>query len=607
MVDLKKKALSLPMSPGVYIMMDRRGAVIYVGKAKLLRNRVSQYFQDSASHSEKTRNMVSQVSDFDTIIVDDEFEALLVENSLIKRHMPRYNILLKDGKGYPFIRVGQQDEFPRITMEPKIMSDGARYFGPYGGRFVTRQVIDAVSGALRLPTCAKVFPGDIGKGRVCLNYHMGRCLAPCAAKISKGDYGGLVRQAVMLLEGRFESVLEDIKTEMEAAAEELRFEKAAQLRDRYTAIISLKTKQKVVTGSFSDTDVIGFYTNGVHACAAVLHFIEGALLERDLDMLPETFESTDAAVLGAYVRQYYLQRSTLPKEIILPFEIEDMDALSKLLSREAGGKVAITAPKKGKKLDLSRMAVKNAREEAERVTSAVQRVNKTLGLLQNALGIEEFPKRIEAFDISNFSGQDIVASMVVFVGGSPLKRDYRRFAIKGARGQDDYLSMRETLSRRFKNYLEGDAKFSALPDLVLVDGGYAHAKAGKEVVSGLGLGVPVFGMVKDSKHRTRAIVSPDGREIGIDGNTALFSFVGRIQEEAHRFAIDYQKKKRAKRQTLSSLDGIGGVGEKRKAALLRHFKSIAAIKGASLEELGEVLPRDAAKAVFGHFKDAEER
>lgn len=597
---IKEKVKGIPLKPGVYIMLDRDGRVIYVGKAKQLKNRVSQYFQDSQNHTLKTRNMVSQVKDFDYIVADSELEALVLECSLIKRHMPKYNIMLKDAKGYPFIRANLKDPYPRFTMEAKLKNDGARYFGPYGGRNTTRKIIEALMSAFRLPTCERKFPRDIGKGRPCLSYHMGICIAPCTGGIGEEEYRGLVRQAVSVLDGKYKDVLAEIKEEMEIAAGKLQFEKAAMLRDRYNAISQLGERQKVVSGTMADTDVVGLY-NGAKMAVAVLHYINGRLLDKDVEMIDSPVEEGSAEIIDAFVTQYYSGRPVLPRYILLPGEIENADSLERMLSENAGHKVEILVPKRGRKLELVRLAEKNAREEAERLTTRKDRNERRLVLLRKALGLGKFPQRIESYDISNLAGSDIVASMVVFEDGMPLRKDYRRFKIETTGGQDDYGSMREVLTRRFSRLLEGDAKFSKAPDLLLIDGGETHAKTAEDTVAAFGLRIPVFGMVKDGRHRTRALVSPDGREIGISSIPQLFAFIGRIQEETHRFAIEYSRSLRKKRLQSSELDKIKGVGPARRKALLSHFKSIKNIKNAGVPELMEVVPRNIAEEIRRYF------
>ena len=600
--ELKEKAHALPLKPGVYIMQDAKNVVIYVGKAKALKNRVSQYFANLASHTEKTRAMVSQIDHFDVIVADSEFEALVLENSLIKRHQPRYNILLKDDKGYPYIRLTVKEEYPKFSLANRAAEDGARYFGPYGSRGNTQNIIDALRVALCLPSCNKKFPRDIGKERPCLNYHMGQCDGYCRKDMDQSRYREAIDQAVRLLEGKFQEVGDELKAEMELAAEELRFEKAAELRDRYKAIELLGKRQKVVAGSLADTDVIGFHKGeATKSCFVVLHFVEGELAAKDWDLIDTPMEEETADILSALVRQYYGGRGNLPRQILLPCELEDEVPLMRMLSEDAGRKVELITPQRGAKMDLIRLANKNAAEEVERWTTREERQSKLMELLGKLLDLEEPPRRIESYDISNQGADDIVASMVVYVNARPLKRDYRHFKLKDMDGPDDYASMEQVLTRRFKRYLEGDEKFADKPDLLLIDGGVNHANVAVKVLETLGLTIPIFGMVKDDRHRTRALVTPEGKEIGIQGNQAIFSLIGQIQEETHRFAIEFHRQQQNQRVKGSVLDQISGVGEKRRSDLLKHFKSVKRIKEATQAQLAEVVPKNAAQAVYDYF------
>ncbi len=599
--ELKEKANDLPLLPGVYLMMDRSGKVIYVGKAKKLKNRVSQYFQDSAAHTAKTRQMVAQIDHFDTIFVSSEFEALVLENSLIKRHSPKYNILLKDDKGYPFVRLSRES-YPRFSLVNRMAEDGARYFGPYGGRYETRQALDAVLSALRLPTCSRRFPRDVGAERPCLNFHMGRCDGFCRREMTGEEYSRRVEQAVQLLEGRSKQLLREMTAEMEAEAEALHFEQAAALRDRIRAIGALGNKQTVIAGLCADTDIWGIYRGAGKCCYAVLHMEKGNLAGRETELFTAPVEETETEMLSALTAQYYLPRSILPHEILLPLDTGECESLSEALTRRAGHKVWVHVPQRGEKAELRAMAQRNAAEEAERATTAEERVAHTLALLGRMLDLPAPPGRMESFDISNTGKSDIVASMVVYSGTRPLKSAYRRFRIQGLEGHpDDYASMQEVLRRRLRRAAEGDEKFLPLPDVFLIDGGVTHAAAAWEVVREFGVEVPVFGMVKDDRHRTRALVTPEGREIGIVANQAVFSLIGRIQEETHRFAITFHHESHGKSAMRSALDGIPGVGPRRQEALRRRFGTIRAIREAEVEELAAVLPRNAAEAVFRHF------
>ena len=603
--ELLEKANSLPLAPGVYLMHAKDGTVIYVGKAKKLKNRVSQYFQAGRGHNLKTHIMVDQVDDFETIIVGSEFEALVLENALIKQHMPRYNILLKDDKGYPFVRLSRE-AYPRFTMVSRVQSDGARYFGPYGGRFETRAALDAIAGALRLPACRKKFPRDIGKERPCLNYHMGRCDGFCRPEMTAEEYNRRMDMAVKILEGRTKLVTAELERDMEQAAEELRFEEAAAMRDRIQAIQVLGKRQKVIAAVCADTDVWGMYLES-KCCYAVLHYQEGQLTGREAELFAASALDDPGEILSALLLQYYGGRSVLPREICIPVAIEDQEVLEQLLAEKAGHKVALRVPQRGERAQVLAMAADNAREEAERQTTQAERADKTLELLGRMMDLEEPPEWLESYDISNTGGEDIVASMVVFHGSKPAKDRYRRFRIKELNGRpDDYRSMEEVLTRRFTHYMEKDKKFMPLPDVLLIDGGEQHAKVARRVSERFGLAIPIFGMVKDDRHRTRALVTPDGREIGIQASQAVFSLIGRIQEETHRFAITYNRQSHGKTVRGSTLDDIPGVGEARRVALLKHFKSLKAIREAALEELQAVVPRNAAQAVYEHFHPRQE-
>ena len=601
--ELKQAALSLPYEPGVYLMKDASDTVIYVGKAKKLKNRVSQYFQDTASHTPKTRRMVSQVDHFETIAAATEFEALVLECSLIKHYMPKYNILLKDDKGYPYLRVDLRETYPVITLASRVKDDGAKYFGPYGSRGRSQQVINAIRATFRLPHCGKKFPRDIGKERPCLNYQMNQCDGWCRTSKTQTEYHSLLEQAVQLLEGKYQSMTDQLKCQMETAAEGLEFERAAELRDRMQAIASLGQRQLVTAGTMADTDVIGWYHTEAKACFAVLHYIRGNLMDKDYELLPVPDDASEA--LSALVKQYYLQRQAAPKRILLPAPMEDAAPFAQLLREKLEKTVAILAPQRGDGKRLVDLASKNAREEAERATSAAERLNGTLLLLQAMLRLPEPVRRMEAYDISNTAGTDIVASMTVFVDGKPKKSDYKRFKLENLDGQDDYASMRQVLCRRFCRYLDGDKGFDEKPDILLIDGGAVHAETVRAALEQMGVVLPVFGMVKDNRHRTRALVSPLGEEIGIQGNPAVFSLIGRIQEETHRFAISYHRQLRSRHVRGSSLDAIAGIGEKRRNLLLKQFKSVAAIRQAELSALQECLPQPAAQAVYDYFHPRE--
>lgn len=601
--QLKEKASTLPLAPGVYLMKDKSNAVIYVGKAQKLKNRVSQYFQDTASHTPKTRMMVSKIFEFDVIVAASEFEALILECSLIKRHMPKYNILLKDDKGYPYVRLDRREDYPRITMVNRVGTDGAEYFGPFGSRGVTQDLLETIRHCLKLPDCNRQFPRDIGKDRPCLNYHMNLCAGWCQRGRGHKEYLQTIEQARQLLLGNYKQVTEAIKAQMLEAAENLNFELAASLRDQLKTIENLSQKQLVTAGTLADTDVIGFYQTDEKACFTVLHFSGGNLLDKDYEILPAA-DDTSAAI-SSLMKQYYLSRGFAPKFVLLPCAIEDAEIFEELLEKEYGRKPHLKVPQRGDNMRLVELAQKNAKEEVLRVTDKDERRRGAVNLLGKMLGIDSLD-RIESYDISNISGTDIVGSMVVYQAGKPCKSAYKRFKIQDMPGQDDYGSMRQMLTRRLQHLIDGDAEFGEKPDLMLIDGGTAHAQVAVQVAGELGLQLNIFGMVKDNRHRTRALVTPQGDVIRIDAQQAVFSLIGNIQEETHRFAISYHRDLRTKRLRYSELDGISGIGPKRKEELLKTFKSLTNIRNASLYELERILPKDAASAVYRHFNDEKE-
>ena len=601
-IELREKANKLPLLPGVYIMKDAAGEVIYVGKAKALKNRVTSYFR--GDHLPKVAAMVSHVDDFDVIVAATEFEALILENSLIKRHMPHYNILLRDDKTYPFLRLDEEEAYPAFTIVNRTKEDGARYFGPYGGRSVSRHIIETLQKALKLPSCGRKFPRDIGRDRPCLNYHMGVCEGWCRGEPGQAEYRERIAQAVKILSGGSKELLEELEGEMTAAAEELRFEKAAQLRDRMRAVQELQNRQSVIQAARADTDAVGF-CRGAKTAFVVLHYTDGDLTDKDFELMPEPVEE-DAQAISSLVRQYYVRRGAWPKRILLPEEIEDADALSQLLTEMAGHRVELTVPRRGTGREFQEAARRNAREESLRAETEYERRSKNMEWLQKMLALEELPRRIEAYDISNTGNFGIVASMTVFVDGKPCRRDYRKFRMKTVSGQDDFGSMREAIGRRVQRFVDKDERFMPLPDLFLIDGGPGQVAAAEDALAEKGFHhIPVYGMVKDDRHHTRAITDREGREIGLKGNPAVFAFVGTIQEETHHFAIEYHKKLREK-TIASRLEGIEGVGARRRKALFEAFKSIKAIREASVEQLATVIPQKAARAVYEHFHSGEE-
>lgn len=601
--QLKDKALSLPYQPGVYLMKDTQDRVIYVGKAKQLKSRVSQYFQDTANHSPKTRIMVSHIDHFDVIIAGSEFEALVLECSLIKKYQPKYNILLKDDKGYPYIRLDLNERYPQITLENYVKDDNAEYFGPFGSRGRTNALIEAIQDALKLPHCSLRFPRDIGKRRPCLHFYMKQCAGWCQDASLEKQYISSIDSAKMLLHGNYKKLSDEIREQMHAAADALDFEIAANLRDKLAAIEHLGQKQIVATDSFADVDVIGYAQTETHACFSVLHFGNGNLLDKDYEI--HSLPDDPSLAVSALMKQYYISRGSVPKIVFLPFAVEDSQLFEEYVLQNFGRKSRFKVPQRGDNRRLVELANKNALEEAQRITDKEEKTRAVVAKLAKMLDIPS-ARRIESFDISNISGTDIVASMVVFCDGKPGKSHYKRFKIEDLPGQDDYASMRQVVLRRFKNLLGNEPGFNVRPDLVLIDGGINHAKIAHDVICDLGMAFPVFGMVKDNRHRTRALVTVDGREIRIDNLPSIFSLIGNIQEETHRFAISYHKKLRSKRLRHSALDDVPGIGPKRKADLLKKFGSITAIKNATIAELERVLPKDAAYNLYLQFNKGEE-
>lgn len=548
--------------------------------------------------------MVQKVADFNVIVVNSEFESLILENSLIKQHQPHYNILLKDDKGYPFIRLDKKAPYPRFMIVGSAKKDGAVYFGPFGGRSVTRNIIDAASKAVGLATCSKRFPRDIGRDRPCLNYHMGNCRGWCRGELSAEEYRLAVEQVCLILGGKTAELIDELTAKMQEASEQLRFEAAAELRDRIRAIQSVSNKQKVIATAFSDTDAVGF-VRGAKSCFVVLHFNDGSLTGKDFELVPEPLES-DGEAVSAYMRQYYASRGVMPKNILLREMPEDAGALSQMLAQMAGRRVSIEAPQRGDRLRLVERAEMNASEEILRATTAQQRRTNTLLWLQKSLELPEYPERIEAFDVSNLGDTGIVAAMTVHKDGKPYKKDYRKFKIRELDIRDDYASMSQAVYRRFAHLKNGDGGFTEMPQLLLIDGGITHAAAAERSLGELGISVPVFGMVKDDRHRTRALVTSAGHEICINGNPAVFALIGNIQEETHRFAIEYQRSLRNV-SFGSELNSIPGVGSVRKNELLRHFKTLKAIRAASMDDLTVVVPKNTAKAVFDHYHKNEDK
>ncbi len=604
---LREKARRLPLTPGVYIMKDTKEQIIYIGKAKALRNRVSQYFGAGNQHTPKVRRMVEQVQDFDYILTDSEYEALVLECSLIKQYMPKYNILLKDDKGYHYVRV-TKGPWSRISEAKQMTDDGSLYLGPYTSGWTVKQAVDEANKIFGLPTCSRRFPQEMGKGRPCLNFFIKQCCAPCRGKISAEEYEDIVEEAVDFLKGGKPFSKKELTQRMEQAAENLEFEKAARLRDRIQAIERVSQKQKVVMSRVPVQDVIAMARMGEKAAVEVFRFTNGRLHDQESFLLGEI--DTEPEARQEFVERYYTMRpDAIPPVIAMDEPAEDMELLGRWLSERAGRKVTLQIPQRGEQRHLVDMCRANA---SEKLAQDVGRTGKEVAALEELgrlLGLESPPRYIESYDISNTAGSDNVGAMVVFEDGRPLKSAYRKFAIKGFEGQDDYASLHEVLSRRFNRYEEEKGTgegFGRLPDLILMDGGKGQVAAVLPVIRAHGLNVPVFGMVKDDKHRTRAITS-EGAEIAIAATRSVFTLVSDIQEEVHRFAIGYHRQKRSKSAISSTLQGIPGIGPTRAKALLRTFGTVGRVKEATEEELSAVkgMNAQAAKAVRAYFDEED--
>lgn len=600
--ELKEKAHRLPQLPGVYLMQNRDGVVIYVGKAKSLRNRVSQYFSDLASHTLKTRRLVANIHHFETIFANSELDALLLENTLIKKYKPKYNILLKDDKGYPFIRISRED-YPRLSVAGRREKDGAQYFGPYGGRGTANTAIRLLSETFLLPSCSRKFPRDIGKERPCLQLHMKKCCGLCTGTLSAEDYQEIIRQCIQVLEGKSEELEVRLQEQMEQAAEEMLFEQAAVYRDRIRAIQKLRQSRIAVVTGGADTDAVAYAVRGSRACIVRLSYRGGVLVDRTKLLLDGLDKGDASDTLESFLQQYYGPLCWAPKAVCLSHDIEDRQAMEDYLSDLRGAKCTIQMPQRGEKRREVQLALDNAALELAEAEDAEQRTGKTLRLLQEMLGLKETPIRMEAYDISNTAGSEPVASMTVFQNGKPLKSAYKKYKIKIAAGGDDYGAMAEVLGRRLDRALAGDESFLPLPDIFLIDGGQGQAAVALEQLEARGMDIPLYGMVKDNHHRTRALVTAEGQEFGISATPAVFALIGRIQEETHRFAIEYHRTLRSKGMKKSSLEGIPGVGPAREKALLKQFGTVRAIAQAELTELEAVLPKQAARAVYEHFKE----
>ncbi len=622
--NIEEELKKLPASPGVYIMHDRHDEIIYVGKAVSLKNRVRQYFQESRSKTAKIEKMVSRIARFEYIITDSELEALVLECNLIKEHRPRYNTMLKDDKTYPYIKVTMDEAFPRVLFSRTMKKDKCRYFGPYTSAGAVKDTIDLIQKLWKLRTCARRLPQDIGKERPCLNYHIKQCQAPCQGYISQEEYGKAVAQTLDFLNGKYEPVLSMLEEKMMQASDGLDFEKAIEYRELLNSVKQVAQKQKITSQSMEDRDIIAMARDSEDAVVQVFFVRDGKLIGREHFHISASTAGDDSQIIGSFVKQFYAGTPFIPREVWVQQEFEEMELVSQWLTKRRGQNVKFVIPKKGQKERLVELAAKNALLVLSQDKEKIKREElKTIGAMNQVgewLGLSGV-KRIEAFDISNISGFESVGSMVVYEDGRPRRNDYRKFKIKTVQGPNDYASMEEVLTRRFEHGLSerqelmetetqegtpGDldrfGSFTRFPDLIMMDGGRGQVNVAIKVLERLGISIPVCGMVKDDNHRTRGLYYQNA-EIPIDRYSEGFKLITRIQDEAHRFAIEYHRSLRSRGQVRSVLDDIEGIGPARRKALMRRFKSLEAVRDASLEELSstEGMNRRAAESVYGFF------
>ncbi|MCR2043959.1 excinuclease ABC subunit UvrC [Anaerosalibacter massiliensis] len=618
MFNIDEELKKLPDKPGVYIMKNENGEVIYVGKAISLKKRVRQYFQSSRNNTLKVRTMVKNISEFEYIIVDNEVEALILEANLIKKHKPKYNVLLRDDKQYPYIKITTNEKYSRVIKTRKILKDGAKYFGPYPSGYAVNDTLDIIRTLYPIRTCKLKLDGTKVINRPCLNYYIGRCLAPCQGNVDENKYMEMIDEIIMFLNGREEKLVEVIENKMEEAAKNLDFENAAKYRDQINSLRVILEKQKIVsTNNLTDQDIIGMARGVENICIQVFFIRNGKIMGREHFFISNVENTERAEILSSFIKQFYLGTAYVPKEIFIEEDFEDIDVVSKWLSEKRGSRVSIRIPKRGEKSRLMEMVRKNAIDTLNQYDQSViirkREEEEPLEELARVMDLDEVPFRIEAFDISNIQGVEPVGSMVVFEKGVPKKSDYRRFKIKTVIGPDDYASMEEVIKRRFRRGLEekelikeNNIKvkgFSVFPDLIMIDGGKGQVNVVERILFQMNIEIPVCGLVKDEHHNTRGIIYKN-KEISLEKNSTTFRFITRIQDEAHRFAISYHRSLRSKKIFKSVLDDIKGIGDKRKKALLKTFGSIEGIKKASMEELKDVegMNKTAAEEVYNFFR-----
>lgn len=614
MGNIKDKLSSLPLCPGVYIMKNADNEVIYVGKSKVLKNRVSQYFQNSAAHTVKTRSMVSHIADFEYIITDTESEALALECNLIKKHRPKYNILLKDDKQYPYVKITAKEQFPRVFITRQLKKDGELYFGPFMTAINVKEAVEEIRKIFKIRSCKKNI-SDEKNGRPCLYYQIGQCSAPCSGRISEAEYKECVMGVSEILNGNSKTLIKKLEKKMQAASENLEFERAAQYRDNIICIKSLSEKQNISSTNSDNMDFVGIYQEGDGFCVQFLFYRKGNAVGSKYFTV-ENEKNAANVVLESIVKQYYFTQNNIPREVLLSENIEDKESIEEWLTQISGHKVTLSVPVRGKKADIMRMTIKNAQESLYKDRMLKNRDesyrNRMLVQLTDLLNLSAPPMRIESYDISNFSGNSSIGVQIVYENAVPAKSKYRKFNIKTVDGQDDYECMREVLYRRINEaYKEEDlinagklskedAKFLPLPNLFLIDGGKGHVSAVKMLFETLGEEIPVYGLVKDKFHKTRGITD-EKEELPLDKNSELFRFLACMQDEVHRFAIDSSRKKHEKRNTKSTLELIPGVGGATRKKLLKEFKSVANIKMADIEKLQKVVNKNVAENIYNYF------
>ncbi|MBR2742658.1 MAG: excinuclease ABC subunit UvrC [Clostridia bacterium] len=605
---LSNKIKNLSMKPGVYIMKDKSGRIIYIGKAKALKNRVSQYFHDAPKESIKTERMVSNIHDFDYIVTDTELEALVLECNLIKLHKPKYNILLKDDKNFPYLKITLNDDYPKIALARKKLPDGAKYYGPYLSAKTINDTIWTLKRTFMIATCKLSFPRDIGKVRPCLNYHIKRCIGPCIGDVTPEQYHEIFDDIVAFIEGDYESVIKELEAKMYEASENMEYERARVFRDRIRSIERLGLKQKVVLDSKRECDVISYFVEGDILCFSVLMVRFGRLIDKKVikQRVGAAFDEQES--LSQFLKQFYDENSIIPKDIYLSAPAGDGALLEEHFSNIAGHKVRISAPKSGKPLELVRMSLSNAREEVRNDILSMEKSRALLLETKRMLDLPSVPARIEAYDVSNLGSDAMVGAMVVFKEGAPSKSDYKRFKIRTLDAPDDYAATKEIIYRRFEALEAGERGFCEKPDLILLDGGAGHLNAVTDMLSNLGIDVPVFGMVKNKSHRIRGLVSKDG-ELTFKGVGDVYTLLGRISEEVHRFAISYHRTKRTKNTLTSALDSVKGVGGVKRAALLKHFGSVKKIKEADISEIAQVkgINEELARRIKAELSGGDEK